>query len=82
VRQVGGGLYFLRELGGLASVYQQIALALRAEYTIGYYPVDGVSKPGWRSLRLELRPEAVASHQIPQGVRVTHRTAYYVPAVP
>jgi Ca-activated chloride channel family protein len=76
VREVGGGLYFLREIGGLAEVYHRIALTLGAEYTLGYYPVAGIAKPGWRSLRVDLRPGAAS----PQS-RVTHRAAYYVPAV-
>ena len=80
VRQVGGKVYFLRELGGLAEVYHQIALALAAEYTLGYYPLEGVAKPGWRSLRVELRPEAAASHGLPAAPQIIHRTAYYVPA--
>jgi len=78
VRQVGGGLYFLREIGGLAEIYRTIALKLEAEYTLGYYPAAGVANPGWRKLKVELRqrPEVAANPQI------TYRTAYYVPASP
>jgi VWFA-related protein len=76
VRQVGGGLYFLREIGSLAEIYRTIALKLEAEYTLGYYPATGVANPGWRKLKVELRqrPEVAANPQI------TYRTAYYVPA--
>jgi Ca-activated chloride channel family protein len=77
VREVGGGLYFLREIGGLAEVYHRIALTLGAEYTLGYYPAAGIAKPGWRSLRVELRPDAASPKS-----QITHRAAYYVPAVP
>ena len=76
VRQVGGGFYFLRELGSLADVYHRIALALGAEYTLGYYPAAGVDKTGWRTLRVELRP----STAVPPQSEVSHRAAYYVPA--
>jgi hypothetical protein len=78
VRQVGGNLYFLREVGGLGEVYHRIALALGAEYTLGYYPVTGLTRPGWRELRVELRPGA----GVPVGARIIHRAAYYVPASP
>ena len=76
VRQVGGELYFLREIGSLAEIYRTIALKLEAEYTLGYYPAAGVVNPGWRKLKVELRqrPEVAANPQI------TYRTAYYVPA--
>ena len=77
VRQAGGEIYFLREMGGLAGVYQRIALALGAEYTLGYYPASGTARPGWRELDVELRPGASA---VPAGARVTHRAAYYVSA--
>src|SRR5207245_1931600 len=56
-RQVGGELYFLREVGSLAEIYHSIALKLEAEYTLGYYPAAGVAKPGWRKLKVELRPD-------------------------
>ena len=76
VRQVGGELYFLREVGTLAEVYRTIALKLEAEYTLGYYPAAGIATPGWRKVRVELRPESPAA----TNSKVTHRTAYYVPA--
>ncbi len=76
VRQVGGGFYFLRELGSLGDVYHRIALALGTEYTLGYYPAAGIAKAGWRSLRVALRPGAAA----PPGSVVINRAAYYVPA--
>jgi VWFA-related protein len=74
VRRVGGQLHFLAEAGTLADVYRQIADALRTQYTLGYYPAAGLQKPGWRTIRVEVRdhPEA----------RLTHRAGYYVPASP
>jgi Ca-activated chloride channel homolog len=78
VREVGGGVYFLREVGSLAEIYRTIALKLEAEYTVGYYPADGVAKPGWRKLKVELGPRA----QIPLNSWITYRTAYYVAASP
>jgi Ca-activated chloride channel homolog len=76
IRQVGGELYFLREIGSLAEIYHTIALKLEAEYTLGYYPAAGVAKPGWRKLKVELRQDA----QAPANSQIAHRTAYYVPA--
>ena len=69
VREVGGQLYFLRELGGLAGIYQRIALTLRTEYTIEYYPAAGAT-PGWHSLQVELRSEMATPNpggQAPPG---------------
>lgn len=79
VRQVSGGLYFLREVGGLAEVYRRIALALGAEYTLGFYSSAGTARPGWRQLDVELRPGA---SDLRVGARVVHRAAYYVPGAP
>ena len=75
-RQVGGELYFLREVGNLAEIYHTIALKLEAEYTLGYYPAAGVTTPGWRKLKVELRQDL----QGPANSQITYRTAYYVPA--
>ena len=49
-RRVGGQLYFLRETGNLSEIYRRIALAISAQYTLGYYPSAGTARPGWRSL--------------------------------
>jgi Ca-activated chloride channel homolog len=78
VRQVGGGLYFLREVASLAEIYRTIALKLEAEYTLGYYPAAGVANAGWRKLKVELRQAS----EVPANADVTYRTAYYVPASP
>lgn len=78
VRQVGGGLYFLRDVGSLAEIYRSIALKLESEYTLGYYPAAGVTNPGWRKLKVELRHSAEGAAPL----QITYRTAYYVPASP
>ena len=72
VRRAGGQLYFLREMGTLGDVYRRIARTLGAQYTLGYYPAAGLTRPGWRTLRVEL-----PGHR---GTRLTYRVAYYVPA--
>ncbi len=84
IRQVGGEIYFLREMGGLAEVYRRIALTLGAEYTLAYYPANGTSQPGWRAVAIQLRPAANPSRadSWPSGSRVEHRAAYYVSATP
>ena len=82
IRQVGGELYFLREVGSLAEIYHTIALKLEAEYTLGYYPTAGIAQPGWRKLKVELRPGERSNTQVPANSQITHRTAYYVSASP
>lgn len=77
-RRVGGDLYFLREIGDLKEIYRRIALTIRAQYTLGYYPSAGTTRPGWRRLRVELVPGG----SLPAGARLTHRVSYYAPAFP
>lgn len=71
VRRAGGQLYFLREIGTLSDVYRRIAETLGAQYTLGYYPAAGLSRAGWRALRVELAG---------RKVRLAYRVAYYVRA--
>ena len=73
VRRTGGHLLFLRELGNLGDVYRRVAENLGAQYVLGYYPATGLSRPGWRSLHVEL---------LHQRGTVLHRTAYYVSGWP
>ena len=74
VRRTGGQLYFIREANTLAETFKQIALKIRAEYTLGFSP-QGASgtapRPGWHQLSVK-----VIGHGDPT---VVHRTAYYVP---
>ena len=90
VRRAGGRLYFLREMGALSEVYRRIAETLGAQYALGYYPSAGITRPGWRKLRVEVAaPEDEAEKgqertgpSAPRtltGARVAHRVAYYVP---
>jgi Ca-activated chloride channel family protein len=75
VRRSGGQLYFLREASTLADTFHEIALKIRAEYTIGFSPAageSGVPHAGWHQLRIE-----VGGHP---DVTVTSRASYYVPA--
>jgi Ca-activated chloride channel family protein len=78
VRQVGGNLFFLHEMGSLAEIYHRIAQGLSAEYTLGYYPTAGTAQPGWRRVQVALHPTPEAS--APDGINATCRDAYYVPA--
>ena len=90
VRRAGGRLYFLSEIGTLSDVYRRIAETLGAQYTLGYYPAAGLGKPGWRALRVELtRQNSTGAPPLPstpgaggEGVHVSHRLAFYVPAAP
>jgi Ca-activated chloride channel family protein len=74
-RRSGGQLYFLREAETLADTFRQIALKIRAEYTLGFSPAANASvtpHSGWHQLRVE-----VVGHGDPT---VVHRNSYYVPA--
>ena len=75
VRRSGGQLYFLREANTLADTFHQIAVKIRAEYTIGFSPdVNGAETPhaGWHHLQV-----AVSGHP---DATVTSRASYYGPA--
>ncbi len=82
VRRAGGQLYFLRETATMADTFRQIAGRIRAEYTLGFYPVSAANSSGstadaptgWHSLGVKVPSDP--------NVRVSHRAAYYVPAVP
>ena len=74
-RRSGGQLYFLREAETLADTFRQIALKIRAQYTLGFSPAANASAAphsGWHQLRVE-----VVGHGDPT---VVHRNSYYVPA--
>jgi Ca-activated chloride channel homolog len=76
-RRSGGQLYFLREAETLADTFRQIALKIRAEYTLGFAPANNASAPphpGWHQLRVE-----VIDHGDPT---VVNRSSYYVAATP
>jgi len=76
-RRSGGQLYFLREAETLADTFRQIALKIRAEYTLGFAPANNANAaphPGWHQLRVE-----VIGHGDPT---VVHRSSYYVAATP
>jgi Ca-activated chloride channel family protein len=75
-RRVGGQIYFLREIGNLSEIYRRIALAISAQYTLGFYTTAGTAQPGWRALRVELAPGASA----PPAAKLAYRGSYYVSA--
>jgi VWFA-related protein len=75
-RRAGGQLYFLREVGNLAEIYRRIALAIGAQYTLGFYPSEGTMRPGWRSLAVTLDTAA----KVPAGSKLIYRGSYYVSA--
>lgn len=75
-RRSGGQLYFLREAETLADTFHQIAVKIRAEYTVGFSPATPgtaqAPRAGWHQLRVEVlgHPDAT----------VTARASYYVAA--
>jgi VWFA-related protein len=75
-RRAGGQLYFLREIGNLSEIYRRIALAIGAQYTLGFYPSAGTARAGWRSLRVEL----AAGVKVPPNSKLSYRGSYYVSA--
>jgi VWFA-related protein len=75
-RRAGGQLFFLREVGNLSEIYRRIALAIGAQYTIGFYPSEGTMRPGWRSLAVTLD----AAAKVPAGSKLTYRGSYFVSA--
>jgi len=75
-RRAGGLLYFLREIGNLSEIYHRIALAISAQYTLGFYPTAGTTRPGWRALRVGL----AAGANVPPGSKLMYRGSYYVSA--
>jgi Ca-activated chloride channel homolog len=76
VRRSGGQLYFLREAETLADTFHQIAIKIRAEYTVGFSPTvagtEQTPRAGWHQLRVE-----VVGHP---NATVTARASYYIPA--
>ena len=72
-RRVGGQLFFLRESGNLGEIYRRIGLAIRAQYTLGFYPAAGTDRTGWRALRVELAGGA----KVKPGAKVVYRGSYY-----
>jgi Ca-activated chloride channel family protein len=75
VRRAGGQLYFLREIGTLSDVYRRIAVALRTQYMLGFYPSASASVRGWHSVAVQFsKPEAQP------GARLDCRPSYYIPS--
>jgi len=77
VRRAGGQLYFLRESATLTDSFREIAQKIRAEYTLGYYPLEnpaGSTRTGWHKLRVQMVDA--------RGTSASHRAAYYLPAEP
>jgi VWFA-related protein len=75
-RRVGGQLFFLREVGNLTEIYRRIALAIGAQYTIGFYPSEGTARAGWRSLAVTLDSAA----KVPADSKLSYRGSYFVSA--
>jgi VWFA-related protein len=75
VRRAGGQLFFLREIGTLSDVYRRIALALRTEYMLGFYPSASAGARGWHSVAVQFSNPAAQP-----GARLDCRPSYYIPA--
>lgn len=91
VRRVGGHLYFLREAQTMADAFRLAARAIRAEYTVGFYPSLTPSEaPSAAPLVAPSAASASAAlpgwHQLQVQIAgqpaaiVVHRAAFYVPS--
>jgi Ca-activated chloride channel homolog len=97
VRRAGGQLYFLRETETMADTFRKIAAKIRAEYTLGFYPVGAANSSASGAAdsanggppAANLNRSAVTGWhslrvEVPgqPNIRVSHRAAYYVPPRP
>jgi VWFA-related protein len=70
-RRTGGQLDFLRESATMADAFRRIAQKIRAEYTLGYYPMTNAATDGagWHALKVEVEG--------PANVSAMYRSYYY-----
>src|SRR6202789_980645 len=76
VRRSGGQLYFLREAETLADTFHQIAVKIRAEYTVGFSPTTAGTARTPRAGLHQLRVEVIGH----PNATVAARASYYVPS--
>jgi Ca-activated chloride channel homolog len=68
----GGVSFFPGNVNRIEDAVDHIALLLRHQYSIGYYPSNSRSDKGWRTLKVQLHPSWKA-----QGLRVSAKEGYY-----
>jgi Ca-activated chloride channel family protein len=68
----GGESFFPRAASRIEDAVDNIALLLRHQYSIGYYPNNPRSDKSWRNLKVQLHPSWKT-----QGLRVNAKEGYY-----
>jgi Ca-activated chloride channel homolog len=68
----GGKSFFPGDANKIEDAVNSIALLLRHQYSVGYYPSNSRSDNSWRKLRVKLHPSRKT-----QGLRVSAKEGYY-----
>lgn len=68
----GGKSYFPSNAEKMSEAFEQIALELRRQYSIGYVPSSFVADGKWRRIKVRVTPPSES-----QGLVVRSRTGYY-----
>ena len=68
----GGKSYFPGDAEKMSETFEQIALELRRQYSIGYTPSNCVADGKWRQIRVSVTPPCES-----RGLVVRSRTGYY-----
>ena len=68
----GGKSFFPRNGEKMSEDFEQIALELRRQYSIGYTPSNLVADGKWHRIKVEVAPAATATHAV-----VRTREGYY-----
>jgi Ca-activated chloride channel family protein len=70
----GGRAFFPATAQEVPALTRQIAQELRDQYTLGYIPSNFRRDGGWRSVRINVHPEAASG-----PLQLTYRHGYYAP---
>jgi Ca-activated chloride channel homolog len=68
----GGESYFPGDANKIEDTVNRIALLLRHQYSVGYYPNNPRSGENWRKIKVQLR-----SSRKTQGLRISAKEGYY-----
>jgi VWFA-related protein len=60
--RTGGRVFPVQTLSDLNTVYKRLADDLHSQYSIGYYPSNGVHDGRWRTIRVETRERSTTVH--------------------
>jgi Ca-activated chloride channel family protein len=68
----GGKAFFPRGAEAMSEAFENIALELRQQYSLGYTPSNFVADGKWRKLKIKVAPPVSSN-----GIAVRARTGYY-----